>query len=205
MAGGFSLIELLTSIAIMTAILSVIAFSQGKYTNGASVKADSNNISLSLRQAEVYGVSVKELTPGSDDFTPAYGVEFNLVQGSGANNAYVYFADKGSQNKIYDNVWTCPISPVSECLDKIDLSKGNTISSLCIIYATDPTDVGTCNIGRLDITFLRPSTEARIVFFSNTGVLLNPAPVRGARINLLSTGGQTNSVIVYTTGHISVQ
>jgi len=195
----------MVSITIMVVILSMVAFNQSRYTTGASLKNDANSISLSLRQAQVYGVSVKEFSPGTNDFSSAYGVSFNIISGSGSNNAYIFFADRiSSQNGEYDNTWACPLSPTSECLDKTILSKGNTISSLCIIYSSDINDNGTCNLGRIDVTFLRPSTEAKIAFFNNAMVRMSPPPVRGARINLVSASG-TNSIIIYTTGQISVQ
>ncbi len=185
----------------MTVILSVIALGQTKYTSVASLKYDANTISLSTKQAQVYGIGVREF---------AYGVHFNLVPGSNGQvttrNSYIFFADRGVRNNVYDSPGSCPINSTSECVESVSLSRGNSINSLCVILSTDITDVGTCSsIGRVDVTFLRPSTDARMVFFDLSGNQISTSPVRGARINLISLDGRTNSIIIYTTGQISVQ
>ena len=62
-----------------------------------------------------------------------------------------------------------------------------------------------CTVGRVDISFARPNTEAQILFFNNGGQLFNPANMKGAKIVLESSGGLTRLVTVYATGQISVQ
>ena len=169
---GFTLIELLVSIGIMVLITSTVLISQNKYSSNISLSNLANDISLTIRQAQIYGVSVKELSAGSGDFSSAYGVDFNTTA-SGSNNAYIFFADRGSsKDGYYNDAWSCPIGGSSECLQKINLTSGNTISRLCIIRKNDN---GVCVgnpsvlVDHVDVTFIRPSNAANILYFNNGG------------------------------------
>lgn len=195
---GFTIFEMMVSVAIMVVISTIIAGNQSKYTSGASLKNVANDLGLSLRQAQVYGISVKELNPGSETFSTGYGVAFDLTGAPvGDDKSFIFFADRNTPpNGQYDGTWDCPLGGSSECLDKTLLNSGNYISDLCVIEALGEN----CDdITSLDISFLRPAIEARI--FYNGG----STGVRGARIELRSPDGKQNSVTVYTTGQISVQ
>lgn len=190
--------ELLVSIGIAAVIITVVVLNQSKYTDGAALTNLADEISSTIAQAQVYGVGVREFSPGSSEFSASYGLSFSLL-GSGSPTAYIYFADRNG-NKIYDGDWTCPIGGTSECLGKIAISRGNSIEELCVVR--DANEI--CPVGRADISFARPSTQAQLKFFNTGGSPYSPAGIRGARIRLSSPGGLTKSVIVYSTGQISV-
>jgi len=205
---GFTLIELLVSIGIMLVITSTVLLNQGTYTSAISLMNLANDISLTIRQAQIYGVSVKELQTGTGDFSSAYGVEFN-ISNTGGNNAYIFFADRGGmKNGYYDGTWDCPIGGTSECLQKINLSSNNIISKLCMIRKNDN---GQCSnnpsmlVDRVDITFLRPSNMANLIFFNNGGQTPGNQNIQGVEITVSSPTTATHTIIVYTTGQISVK
>ncbi|MBX4195659.1 hypothetical protein KW796_01730 [Candidatus Parcubacteria bacterium] len=188
------------TVGVMLALTSIIGFNQSRYTSGAALKNLANNLGLSLRQAQVYGISVKEYSPGAaGGFSAGYGVEFDISSG-GDNTSYIFFADRSPLNGRYDGNFTCPIGGASECLDKITMSGGNTVSKLCTIVDASGTE--SCNgITRLDISFVRPAIEAKI---SYNGGPADPS-LKGARVELTSIDGKKNSVVVYVTGQISVR
>ncbi len=205
---GFTLTELLVSIGIMMVITSVVLFNQGSYTSSVSLSNLMNDISLSIRQAQIYGVSVRELQTGSGDFTSAYGVEFN-ISNTGSNDAYIFFADRGgAKNGYYDGEWSCPVGGTSECLEKINTTSNNTITRLCLLRNNDN---GVCSgnpgqlVDRVAITFLRPSNLANLLFFNNGGQIPNNPNIQGIEITVSSPSGATRSVVVYTTGQISTK
>lgn len=197
---GFTIVELLVSISILIVILTVAVSNQSKYTDGAALTNLADEISSTISQAQVYGIGVKEFSAGSSNFSISYGLTFNLLA-SGSNNAYLSFADRNG-NKLYDGDWSCPVGGASECLAKVNISRGNLISSLCAVRSTGA-DI--CPVGRVDISFARPSTEAQFVFFNNGGMVFNPPNVKGFKVVLKSPSGLTRLVIVYTTGQVSVQ
>ena len=187
----------MVSVGIMVTLSALIAFNQSHYTSGAELSNIANDLSLSLRQAQVYGISVKEVTPGSNDFNVGYGVAFNIT-GGGSPGSYIFFADRGVQNKLYDNDWSCPSGSGSECLDKVTLTGGNYIQQLCSLDASGNKG---CGIGRLDITFVRPATDAHIIF---DGDIAGSSGYTGACVEITSTENKSHWVSVLTTGQISV-
>lgn len=198
---GFTLTELLVSVAIVTVILTVVISSQSTYTDGAALANLADEIGLTISQAQAYGTGVKEFSPGSGEFSASYGLTFSLL-GSGSNAAYLSFADRNA-NQMYDGTWSCPVGGASECLVKANISRGNYIESICVARNTG-SDV--CNeASRVDISFLRPNTEAQLTFFNTGGSVYSPANMKGAKITLRSPRGGTRFITVYLTGQISVQ
>lgn len=201
LVAGFTLVELLVSLAIVSGILAIVVSNQSTYTDGAALVSLADEINSSISQAQAYGIGVKEFSPGTGEFSASYGLSFSLLS-SGSNIAYLSFADR-DDDKIYGGDWSCPIGGASECLGKIDISRGNYIESLCVVR-TSGADI--CNnVGRADISFARPNTETQIRFFNNVGNPFSPGNIKGARVVLQSPGGLTRSVTVYSTGQVSVQ
>jgi type II secretory pathway pseudopilin PulG len=198
---GFTLVELIVTISIGIAILTTVMLNQTYYTDGAALKNLADEIATSISQAQIYGLGVKELTSGSGDFTASYGVEFNITN-TGANNEYIFFADRGAKNGYYESGWSCSTGGASECLEKALVKNNDIITTLCEIPSSGPEN---CGIGRVAITFTRPDPEARITYFDLAGVLTSFASPKGVRIKVQSPRGATQSIIVYTTGQVSVQ
>ncbi|MDP3763111.1 MAG: type II secretion system protein [bacterium] len=200
---GFTIIELLVSIGIVAVILTVVISNQSVYTDNIALTNLADDIGLTISQTQAYGIGVKELSPGSSNFNASFGVTLSLL-GSGSNSAYLSFADRNG-NEVYDGDWSCPIGGVSECLRKIMISRGNYIDELCRIR-NNPNNPYQCNIGRIDISFTRPSLEARIKFFNQGGNPIDDDPdFIGARVSVRSPGGAGRSILIYYTGQISVQ
>lgn len=198
---GFTLIELLVSLGIMIFMLSVVLSNQSKYTGVASLNNTASDIYLSLRQAQAYGVGVREFTPGSVEFNVSYGVSFN-TSASGSNDAYIFFADRGALNGEYDSGWDCAVGGSSECLSKTSILQGNVVQNIC--YVRDD-DSEVCDLGGVDITFSRPDTKANFVFFNSSHNIVAVSGLKGAKIVLESPSAITRTVIVYTTGQVSIQ
>lgn len=189
------------TIAIVVVIMTIVLTNQSKYTESAELTNVITNLSLSLREAQVYGVSVKEVTPGSNDFSAGYGLEV-INTNSTYRSLYIFFADRGARNGVYDNDISCPSGGTSECVSKTVLPSGYQIGNICMIPTSGSED---CTMGRVDVTYVRPDTDAHIAFFDQAGNYLSLANIKGARIGIASPSGTTRSVVVYTTGQISIQ
>ncbi|MDB5254033.1 MAG: hypothetical protein JWL80_99 [Parcubacteria group bacterium] len=191
----------MVSIGIMLAITATVLLNQNKYTAGASLKNNANDLSLIVRQAQIYGISVKELSSGSGNFTSAYGVVFD-ISGTGSATSYIFFADSFAQNNDYDGNFTCPIGGTSECLGKFNLSTNNSINRLCVILSNGSTD---CTLKRFAVSFLRPDTDTIFKMYDSAGLgIVYPGSV-GVQVELVSTNGALRYVKIYNTGQISVQ
>jgi len=195
---GFTILELMVTLTIGTIILATVITGQSKYTDSASLKALVNDVSLTIRQSQVYGLSVKENSTGSNNFKTSYGINFN----TSFNDKYVYFGDSGSTlNGIYDGSYP---GCAQECIQMNTIPRGNLlVNPMCRIALNG---VETCDIGRADIVFTRPSPEAQITIFNNSnGAQLSMSGYKGIRIKFVSPKGATRSIVIYTTGQISVQ
>jgi Tfp pilus assembly protein FimT len=198
---GFSIVELMVTIVITTVIISTIVSGQSSYVDGAALSNVADEIGLTISQAQAYGIAVKELTPGSENFAISYGIALSKV-GAGNNLTYLFFADRNS-NHAYDGSWTCDVGGENECLEKKNISRGNYIDSVCVISLSDEEDCE--DVGRVDVSFTRPETQAHITFFDLSETPFTPTSMKGAKIILKSPTGAARSVVVYESGNVSVQ
>ena len=182
----------------MLVVISVVFFNQSGYLDSAALSNLADDISSKSVQSQAYGIAVKELAPGSANFSVAYGLPFSLLS-SGSNTAYIYFADQNG-NAVYDGGWG---SCTPECLEETAILRGNYIEDLCIIRSSGGDQCN--NAKRADITYLRPALLARISFFNNGGQQFNPSNAIGVRVKLKSPGGLSRSVAIYQSGQVSVQ
>ncbi len=197
-SAGFTLIELIVSMAIMAAILSVVVFNFAKNSNMTTLTTIAYDVALTLRQAQIYGISVKNSAEpnATAEFNAGYGVHFNTD-----SNSYITFKDNpaadGTHNGLYnDNSSDCTAaSDKGECIEQVPIQQGYGVGKIC---TTTP---GDCSASTVDITFLRPDTKAKIIFNGTGG--LQPE----AQIYLQSTGNNpiTKIIDVQSTGQISVQ
>jgi prepilin-type N-terminal cleavage/methylation domain-containing protein len=92
---GFTLIELLVVSLIIVLITGTVLFRQQRFNSSTLLRSLSYSVALSMRQAQVYGVSVRENSAGSGTFASGYGVYFN-TSGLADSNHYLLFADRGN-------------------------------------------------------------------------------------------------------------
>jgi prepilin-type N-terminal cleavage/methylation domain-containing protein len=198
---GFTLIELLVSVAIIGVVLTVVMMNQSGYTEAAALSALADDVGASLAEAQAYGIAVKERTPGSSDFSAAYGLTLSLLS-SGDSKAYLSFVDRNG-NQIYDGTWSCATGGTEECVSKTTITRGNYLAQICVLRSSGS---NICDIPeRVDVSFARPNLAARIKLFSNGGQEYAPANVIGAKLVFKSAGGLTRSVSIYQNGQVSVQ
>jgi prepilin-type N-terminal cleavage/methylation domain-containing protein len=77
---GFTLVEMMVVMTLVTILATVIIFNHQKFNDNLELTNLSYEVALSLRQAQVYGVSVKEFKEGTTEeqrFGTPYGVHFN--------------------------------------------------------------------------------------------------------------------------------
>jgi prepilin-type N-terminal cleavage/methylation domain-containing protein len=207
---GFTLLELIVSISIIAFITAIVVFNQGDLSDQISLGNVANNIELQIRQAQIYGISVKESTVGSNQFGYAYGVAFNLNVSGGATGptSYISFSDVNANGAFNQGANWTTCAGVSECVRIDNIARGNYILKFCVI---DSNSIVQCTptptIGRVDITFLRPNPAAKINLRNTSGADVNTSfsNFSGARIVLQSPKGSQKTISVYATGQISVQ
>lgn len=181
---GFTLIELLVTLSLFVILSGIVLFSQQKFNGSILLTNLAYDVALTIRQAQTFGINVRETSSG--DFQKAYGVHFNKNK----NTEFILFADTVSGNKKYNGSSNCK-SGADECVDKYRIKRGNKISNICAGTSSSCSDVGA-----LDIAFIRPDPDAII----ND----NPANTE-AKITISSADGATRTIVVNSTGQISIQ
>lgn len=189
---GFTLIELLVVLSLFVVLTTIVLFSQSKFNGSILLTNLAYDIALTVRQAQTFGVNVREDTDSSS-FQNAYGVHFETINNH--DKQFLLFVDSnGNGNGKYDGTWQC--SGVSdECLNKYSIKRGNYISKICVTSS----GVSNCGIGKLDITFLRPDPDAH--FESNP----TKQNITEAKITISSAdNANTRNVTINSTGQISI-
>lgn len=193
---GFTLIELLVVCGIMVVVTGIMLASNKKYGGNVTLQNFAYDLALSVRQAQVYGISVQRFGSGeSASFTSGYGVHFDTSTPAAATT-YIIFADAVSANGLYDQ---------GEFVRTMSINRGYKILRLCAPAGTDPACTGGSVVSRLDILFVRPEPDALIaVPPAQCFKAASPACQSNARIVLKSPQGGTMSVSVQANGQIAV-
>lgn len=191
MKSGFTLIELLVSIAIFIIITSVAVLSNSQFNSSILLTDLGYQIALSVRQAQVYGITVKAPsacltgTCPSSGFSSGYGVDFNINTPTG----YILFED-GKNGTAPDHVYQS-----GESLNTYAIGKGYSIKELCVVPGGAPA----YSVNTLDVSFIRPEPEALV---SGGGSV-----IRGAEADIyIQDPSKTTQreIKIESTGQISV-
>ena len=185
LARGFTLIELMAVVAIMTILTAVLLLQQQKFDSSTLLRSLAYSVALSVRQAQVYGTSVRQFDATANGFSYNYGVYF--AQGD-ANNYYL-FADVNN-----DGIYQDP----GEKVQQFKIGSGYAIKDFCGVIDSSHQDcVSGGAINRLTVYFKRPDPDAK--FTTNVG-----SNYCGAYIVLSGPGTNTRTVKITSTGQIQI-
>ncbi len=183
---GYTLVELLVTLSIAMLLLGVISYNYGTFNDNIALSGSGQEVAIAIREAQVYGVNVREVSVGGGQFNSAYGI---YVNPSANSTNYIVFADT-NKNKKYDN---------GEQIESFNLRNGVKFSALCNGVSC-PLACATS----LSITFLRPNPDADINFVDNNGSICSSSQSTG-KFRLLSPKGKTLDISVESTGQILAQ
>lgn len=197
---GFTILEVMVVVTIVSLIASVVIFSYRQFTEKLALSAATQEIAIAVRQAQTYGRSVKEVKKGGGDFNTPYGVAFDISTAD-TRSYYILFTDNNN-NGVYNGDGSC--SPSSECVEKDIIRNGAYISEIC--GSTGGSfDCAIPVVRSMTVTFVRPDRDAFIYFIDSGG---NPigGPYQTVKIKLsVPSGSQSAFVVVDKNGQISTQ
>ena len=185
---GVTLVEIMVAISIFTIVTAVVLFNHTTFNANILVTNLAYEIALSIRQAQVYGLSVRQELGESESFNYAYGVYFS----PSFNNKFYLYADKNN-DKNFNPAEGCT-DPEDECLEEFTLRNGVVIDEIKAggVFADE----------YLNILFQRPNPEAVIIL---DGDVVSP-PQSDATIVIKSERTNKEKTIrIDRTGQISVQ
>lgn len=208
MSSGFTLVELMVTVAIFIFMTILVVANYGSFNNGTLLTSMSYDVALTLRDAQSYGLNVQGY--GSSNtyvYNYPYGIHFSSALGS--NNQMILFADSSNNvpNGICDNGGTGVCTPTQTTGDGIitayTIARGGIVSSLCAGSGPGNACISTTV---LDITFKRPDPNAVIVVpVSGSSCTTNASPCAYAEIKVEDAAKtSTRTIIVRSTGEIAV-
>jgi prepilin-type N-terminal cleavage/methylation domain-containing protein len=178
---GFTLIELLIVISIFIITTVLIFVNYSKFGSILSLKKTSQEIALSIREAQVYALGVKGKGLAMDVF-PGYGIYF----ASTSPDSFLLFSDNDG-NYYY--------SDEDEIVKEFKIETGDKIIDLC--GADELGEI--CELDQLNIVFKRPDPIVRL----NDGA---GNPFSNVKIKVRSLRGGNEKIInVWISGQISVE
>ncbi|HEY4514113.1 MAG TPA: prepilin-type N-terminal cleavage/methylation domain-containing protein [Candidatus Paceibacterota bacterium] len=194
---GFTLMELLVVMGIIVIISSLILASNTRFGGAVILQNLAYDIALSIRQAQVYGISVRGT--GASNFNAGYGMYFDTTTNP---KNYVLFADTNG-----NGLYTISAVDSSERIASTDIGRNYYIDAVCAPATIDGnTKLCTSPVERLDIVFRRPEPDAYISADSNSCPVLKGSNCKtSARIVAKSPRGDRMSIIVESNGQIYVE
>ncbi len=193
--GGMSYVELIVVLSIFFVMTSIILFNYREFQAKVDIKNLASDIALKVVEAQKSSLDGKLPLSSHQPANPAiwkpsYGVYFNTA----TPKQFIYFTDVDPVNVLYDGTPSCS----GECLDKITITKNNSISELKV-FGTGCT---TNSLNELTIVFRRP--DYRAIMTSNTS---NPLcdSISYAQIIVASPQSATAANIkIYPSGRIQI-
>jgi type II secretory pathway pseudopilin PulG len=191
---GFSIIELMIAVGIFIILTSVAFYGYADFNNDMVMTNQAYELSLHVRQAQVYGIAVRGGSGAvGSEFTASYGVVANV-----GSSVVTIFRDTNDDG-LYD-----PSDPNEPALELLTFARGVEVCRICAI--TSGTDVeGGCSgsFDDLAITFKRPDPGARVAI---NDVPFDSGPTYSlTRIAIQAPNGKERYVDVTVTGQVSVR
>jgi prepilin-type N-terminal cleavage/methylation domain-containing protein len=189
---GMTYVELIVVLSIVSIIASVSLYNYHGFQGKVDLKNLANDIALKAVEAQkraIYGNFPPASQIGSiaSTWNPAYGLYFNMPAD---NKSFYRFTDLNNDN-IYQGS-NC----ISECLEKISITKGNTVSALNIYYVGNSSPQA---VNELTMVFTRPSGAAVI----STNPPASPN-IDYAQITIVSPASNTAYVKIYSSGRVQI-
>ena len=182
-ARGFSLIELLVTVSIVTLVTGLALVRYSSFNSTVLLNSQAYEIALDIRQTQLYSLSVGAVSGGSN-FRDPYGIEFRTS--SNNNTEYRIFQDTNN-NTLGDS---------GEIFQNILLGRNFTITSLCLY--TDPNL--DCTINQIEVLFERPDFVARFTDGSN------PVSASYAIVTVVDDmTGRTRDIRIDASGYVTVE
>ena len=196
-AKGFSIVELLITVFIISLISTVILAGYSRFSSRLALSRTAQEVALALRRAQTYSLAVKGFDP--DGAGPAsslfrgWGVHFNPALNS--QRKFIIYADvPPSENKLYDGDNNCALG--SECYEVLLIQTSSKITDLCAGLETAAADE--CGLTRVDVTFQRPNP-------SMTLKVNGTSNYSDIEIILSAPDGTKKQVVIWDTGRISIE
>ena len=175
--------------------MGVALFNYGTSNDNLTVSSAAQEMAAAIKEAQAFGLSVRESAANSGQFSYSYGVYFNPTSNP---SDYYIFVDKDN-DKYYDVGNGCG-SASTECIEKVSIRNNVHVTAVCDSTACPPS----ASVKGLNITFLRPNPDGRIYFSDSSGNII-VGPSSKGKVTLTSAKNKSLNVIVESNGQVLIQ
>lgn len=182
--GGFSLIEVLITSAIIGIVTAIVVIKYGAFNSSVLLRNQAFEVALSIREAQVFSVSVR----GDDNpsFRESFGVYVDMGAVPSPTQQYMLFVD-ANVNDRYDT---------NEEVDTLTIDSRFEIFDVCL---GDDSALD-CGLEDLSVTFSRPDFDAKM--FSTPGASSNQLGT--IKLRGINDNSVVREIDIRSTGLISV-
>ncbi len=190
---GMTYVELIVVLSIFATLSAVVLFNYSEFQSRIDIKNLSSDIALKIVEAQKSSTSGRVPSFSvSPTWKPSYGIYINP---STDNKSFSFFADVDQDGQFDDT--SCP--GTIECLEKISITKGNSISGLSFVNRNE---TNSNPMNDLTITFIRPNGAA-VLRSSTIGFV--PANVNYVEIGVISQKGTPATIKIYSSGKLDIR
>ncbi len=188
---GMSYIELIVVLSIFSVLSTLVMFDYIDFQDKINIKNLASDIALKISKAQkasIFGKfpSAEQQLEITSTWKPSYGLYFDLESD---DKSFIYFVDLNNNN-LYEGT-NC----TGECVDKINITNDNFISSIDVVYQ----DSTLQRITDLALSFVRPSVGTVI----ETSTLLQPN-ISYILITIISPRNFESTIKLYLSGRIEI-
>ena len=212
------MVELLVTLSVFTVISALTLANYPKFNNQTAITGLAQQIAISIREAQVYGVAVKNASSTasivSPNVYPAYGIFFATTSVGttyGNDTAYSVFFDRVTSlgappyfRPLGDNFF----SDSGELVETVKIQNGSKIVGICAV----PTSGSSCNaVDSAFVVFRRPNPDAiikTVATGSGTWPYTTPTLIDNQRLEVTIRSRDQNItkiIQVFSSGQITVK
>ena len=202
---GFTLLELMVVVFIVTVIFSVILRRQSTFQDKFKIDEKVYDLALSIRKAQAYTLGVREFycaSNGTKTFDVSYGVNLN-ANSAADTGRFIFFIDANQDAKYNDASQSCYTETITLSTPGIDRICGVLVSGGTRCYSP-LTGSHSSGPRQINIVYQRPDPKPVINFLNSGG---NPIaginPPAYAYFKYPNQSGEAR-VAVESTGQVSI-
>jgi len=185
-------VELIVVLSIFAVMSTITIFNYGEFQARVDIKNLANDIALRIVEAQKAALSGQFPSLSQQvglplTWNPSYGVYLNPTSN---NTSFVYFVDLNGNN-LYEGS-----SCSGECVETINITRGNQISGLQVFYLGNPNGQ---NLSNATVSFRRPNVSAII----RSSVALGPN-ISHLEITVVSPKSPQATIKLYASGRVQI-
>jgi len=199
---GMTYVELIVVLSIFALMTSIVLFDYKKFEDKVNIKVLANDIALKIVEAQKLAIAGKwNANVTLLDWKPAYGVYFDYKNNAGGGDKkFIFFTDLNQDYYYSDSNFCNYLNDVNiECLEKIDITKGNYISKIENFVNNIPTEI----TSSFAITFKRPDSSANF-YIKNTYGIPELLITDYIKITISSSSGFSAFIRIEPSGRIQI-